>query len=99
MLHGDLSSFHGVLSGLLVSHGLHGGLCSSVLHGDHSSVHGGLPGLLRVTGLSVHQLLGFLFLGLDLFGCAGLAHCESFSPSAAGFLSEMKLKASFSAVS
>ena len=50
-LHGDLSSVHGGLPGLLGSHGLHGGLSSSVLHGDLSSVHGGLPGLLGSHGL------------------------------------------------
>ena len=43
VLHGDLSSFHGGLPGLLGSHGLHGGLSSSSPHGDLSSVHGGLP--------------------------------------------------------
>ena len=48
-LHGDLSSVHGGLPGLLGSHGLHGGLSSSALHGDPSSVHGGLPGLLEVS--------------------------------------------------
>ena len=49
-------------------------------------------------GLSVCQLLGSVFLELGLSGCSGLACCES-SPSMAGFFSEMKLKASFSAVS
>ena len=49
-LHGNLSSVHGGLPGLLGSHGLHGGLSSSALHGDLSSVHGGLPGLLGITG-------------------------------------------------
>ena len=49
-------------------------------------------------GLSVHQLLGSVLLGLDLSGCAGLARHE-FSLSRADFLSEMKFKASFSAVS
>ena len=50
-------------------------------------------------GMSVHQLLGSVLLGLDLSTCAGLAHHEFFSPSRADFVSEMKLKASFSAVS
>ena len=50
-------------------------------------------------GLSVHLLLGSVLLGLDLYGYAGLAHGESFSPSRADFFSEMKLAASFSAVS
>ena len=50
-------------------------------------------------GLSVHWLLGSVLLGLDLSSCAGLACHESFSPSTADFFSEMKLKASFSAVS
>ena len=49
--------------------------------------------------MSVHQLLGSKCLGLDLSGCAGLAHHESFSPSRDDFFSETKLKASFSAVS
>ena len=42
--------------------------------------------------------LASVLLGLDLFGCAGLPCCGSFSLSTADFLSEMKLKASFSAV-
>ena len=50
-------------------------------------------------GLSVHQLLGSVLLGLDLSSWVGLAHCESFSPSTADFLSETKLEASFSATS
>ena len=50
-------------------------------------------------GLSVCQLLGSVFLGLDLSSHASLAHHESFSLSMAGFLSETKLKASFSAMS
>ena len=50
-------------------------------------------------GLSVCWLLGSVLLALDLFHCAGLAHCESFSLSMADFLSEMKLKASFNAMS
>ena len=50
-------------------------------------------------GLFVHWLPGSVLLGLDLFGCAGLVHCESFSPSMANFLSETKLKTSFSAMS
>ena len=50
-------------------------------------------------GLSVHWQLDSVLLGLDLSGCVGLACCESFSLSTADFLSEMKLKASFSAVS
>ena len=84
------------------SHGLHHELSSSVLNGDLSSVHGGLPGLLScwgLMGLSVHQLLGSVLLGLDLSSCAGLVCGESFSPSMADFLSEMKLKASSSAMS
>ena len=89
------------LPGLYGEHfpGLHGELSSSLLHGDLSSVLGGLPGLLRVTDLSVHWLLGFVLLGLDFSGCAGLPHHESFFPSRADFFSEMKLKASFSAMS
>ena len=88
------------LPGLLGSHGLHGRLSSSVLHGDLSYVRGGLPGLLGVTGVVYPTWLpGSVLLELDLSGCASLAHCESFSPFTADFLSEMKLKASFSAMS
>ena len=50
-------------------------------------------------GLLVHQPLGFLCLGLDLTGGAGLAHGESFSPSRANLFPEMKLETYFSAVS
>ena len=58
-----------------------------------------MGGCWESLGLSVCWLLGSVLLGLDLSSCADLAHCESFSPSMAGFLSETKLKASFSALS
>ena len=70
-----------------------------MLHGDLSSVCGGLPGWLGVTGLLVCQLLGSLWLGLDLASGAGLACGEFFSLSRADFFPEMKLEASFSAMS
>ena len=60
----------------------------------------GIPlGCWGSLGLSVSQLLGSVLLGLDLCGCASLAHHESFSPSMADFFLETKLKVSFSAVS
>ena len=74
VLHGDLSSVHGGLPGLLGSHGLHGGLSSSVLHGDLSSVHGGLPGLLGVTG-AVCLLAAWLCIA----GVGSLQLCRSCS--------------------
>ena len=98
-LHGDISSVHGGLPGLLGSHGLHGGISSSALHGDLSSVHGASLGCWGLLGMSIHQLLGLVLLGLDLSDCAGLAHHESFSPSMADFFPEMKFKASLSAMS
>ena len=70
-----------------------------MLHGDLSSVHGVFLGAWGSLGLSVHWLLGSVLLGLDLSGCVGLASGKSFSPSIADFFSEMKLKASFSAMS
>ena len=49
--------------------------------------------------LLVYQLLGSVWLGLDLTGGTGLAHGESFSPSRADFFSGTKHEASFSAMS
>ena len=66
-------------------------LCSMVISPLSLGVYLGCWGSL---GLSAGCLLG-----LDLSGCAGFACGESFSPSMADFFSEMKLKASFSAIS
>ena len=60
----------------------------------------GLPGLLGVSWAVCPPAAWLCIAGVgSLLSCTCLACCESFSPSTADFLSEMKLKLSFSAMS